>query len=242
MPPLKYEQIAESLRRRIADGEFGPGDLLPSSRDLCEQWDVSRATAVKAMDILRADGLIVPHQGRGFSVVQTALARPAGGRRAGTSRTSGGRPFRRLGAPEMLTPPSHVADALGLSAGVGALHRARLVLAEDDTPMTYVTAWFPPDIAAQCPRLAQKGPIAEGTTHYVRRETGRGPVLGVDETTVRLATSAEADHLGVKRPTAVAVDLHTAYDQDDRPLVCEEGVTPSHLWRRTDKYPMGPGT
>lgn len=242
MPPLKYEQIAESLRRRIADGEFGPGDLLPSSRDLCEQWGVSRATAVKAMDILRADGLVVPHQGRGFSVVQTPLARPAGGRRAGTSRASGGRPFRRLGVPEMLTPPSHVADALGLSAGVTALHRARLVLADDNTPMTYVAAWFPPDIAEQCPRLAQLGPIAEGTTHYVRRETGRGPVLGVDETTVRLATSVEAGHLQVRRPTAVAVDLHVAYDQDGSPLVCEEGVTPSHLWRRSDKYPMGPGT
>ncbi len=242
MPSLKYEQIAESLRRRIADGEFGPGDLLPSSRDLCEQWGVSRATAVKAMDILRADGLVVPHHGRGFSVVQTPRARPAGGRRAGAGRTSGGRPFRRLGAPEMLTPPSHIADALGLAAGVSALHRARLVLADDNTPMTYVTAWFPPDIAAQCPRLAQPGPIAEGTTHYVRRETGRGPVLGVDEITVRLATSAEAGHLEAQRPAAVAVDLHIAYDRDGSPLVCEEGVTPSHLWRRSDTYPMGPGT
>ncbi len=123
MPKLKYEQIAESLRCRIDDGEFGPGDLLPSSRDLCEQWGVSRATAIKAMEVLRADGLVIPHQGRGFTVVEIPIARPAGGRRAGTSRTAGGRPFRRLGTPEMLTPPSHIADALGLTAGVSALHR-----------------------------------------------------------------------------------------------------------------------
>ncbi|WP_175407394.1 GntR family transcriptional regulator [Streptomyces sp. TRM64462] len=239
MPPLKYELIAEDLRRRIADGEVAPGGILPSSRDLCEQWGVSRATAIKAMDILRADGLVTPHQGRGFTVVEIPVARPAGGRRAGTSRASGGRPFRRLGTPEMLVPPSHVADALALPPGSVALHRARLVQAEDGAPMSFVVAWFPPDIAEQCPRLSASGPIAEGTTHYVRRQTGRSPARGTDVTTVRLATRTEAEHLGVKRPTAVAVVLHTAYDQDGRPLVCEEGVTPSGLWELIDNYPMG---
>ncbi|WP_319949647.1 UTRA domain-containing protein [Streptomyces halobius] len=139
----------------------------------------------------------------------------------------------------MLTPPAHIADALTLSPRQKALHRARLVLNDDGTPMSYVVAWFPPDIAEVCPRLAQSGPIAEGTTHYVRRETGRGPVQGTDITTVRLATKHEAELLGVKRPAAVAVDLHTAHDQHGSALVCEEGVTPSALWKRTDTYPMG---
>ncbi|QDY77498.1 GntR family transcriptional regulator [Streptomyces qinzhouensis] len=238
MPPLKYEFIAEDLRRRIADGEFGPGEALPSSSDLCEQWDVSRATAIKAMETLRADGLALPHQGRGFTVTETPLARPAGGRRSGTARTSGGRPFRRLGTPELLVPPSHIAEALALPAGAAALYRSRLVLAEDGGPLSYVVAWFPPDIAERCPRLSAAGPIAEGTTHYVRRETGREPVRGTDVTTVRLATELEAGHLGVERPTAVAVMLHTAYDRDDGALVCEEGVTPSSRWAVTDDYAM----
>ncbi|MFD4374654.1 GntR family transcriptional regulator [Streptomyces sp. NPDC058486] len=238
MPLLKYEQITESLRRRIADDEFPPGSLLPSSRDLCEQWGVSRATAIKAMEVLRADGLVTPHQGRGFSVVETPVARPAGGRGAGTSRVQGGMPFRRLGVPEMLIPPSHIAEALGLESGARALHRVRLTLLED-RPHSYTTAWFPPDVADSCPRLHQGGPIAEGTTHYIRRTTGRAPARGTDITTVRLATSAEAEHLRVKRPCAVAVVLHTAYDVTDRPLVCEEGVTAEGVWERTDNYPMG---
>lgn len=241
MPLLKYEQIADSLRRRIADGEFGPGSLLPSSRDLCEQWGVSRATAIKAMETLRADGLVAPHQGRGFSVVETPVARPAGGRGTGTSRIQGGMPFKRLGVPEMLVPPSHIAEALGLASGVRALHRARLTLLDDSRPHSHTTAWFPPDIAEACPRLHQSGPIAEGTTHYVRRATGRAPVRGLDVTSVRLVTSAEAQHLRVKRPCAVAVVLHTAYDAQDRPLVCEEGVTPEGVWERTDNYSMGHG-
>ncbi|MFF7389516.1 GntR family transcriptional regulator [Streptomyces scabiei] len=239
MPQLKYEQIAEDLRTRIANGEFGPGELLPSGRDLAEQWGVSRATVVKAYDVLRNDGLVSAKQGAGFVVVETPVARPAGARRAGSSRVTGGAPYRRIGVPDRTVPPPHIAEALGLGASEEALRRARLVLLDDGSPHTLVTAWFPVDIAEAAPRLAFKGPIAEGTTHYVRRETGRFPVEGTDSTTVRLAASEEARLLEVDQPAAVAVVLHVAFDQDHRPLVCEQGVTASHVFEQVDNYPMG---
>ncbi|MFI6344147.1 GntR family transcriptional regulator [Streptomyces sp. NPDC050560] len=238
MPLLKYEQIADNLRTRIANGEFLPGDLLPSGRDLAEQWSVSRATVVKAYEVLRNDGLVVARQGTGFTVGETPVARPAGGRRAGSSRMSGGGPYRRLGVPDRTVPPAHVVDALRLEPGEEALRRMRLVLLDDGSPNSLVTAWFPPSVADGAPRLAMNGPIAEGTTHYVRRETGRAPAEGVDRTTVRLATDEEARLLEVDQPTAVAVALHTAFDQDRRPLVCEEGVTATHVFERIDNYPM----
>lgn len=78
MAVLKYEEIAESLRARIAAGEFDPGETIPSGRDLAEQWDVSRATAIKAVDVLRNDGVVVAKQGTGFVVTETPVARPAG--------------------------------------------------------------------------------------------------------------------------------------------------------------------
>ncbi|GHA01658.1 hypothetical protein GCM10010389_46310 [Streptomyces echinoruber] len=119
-----------------------------------------------------------------------------------------------------------------------ALRRVRLVLLDDGAPGTLVTAWFPLDIADAAPRLSLPGPIAEGTTHYVRRETGRAPCEGVDVTKVRLATDEEAQLLELRPPAAVAVVLHIAYDQEHRPLVCEEGVTPSHVFEETETYSM----
>ncbi|MFJ6658658.1 GntR family transcriptional regulator [Streptomyces sp. NPDC091377] len=237
MPLLKYEQIADDLRSRVANGEFGPGDLLPSSRDLAEQWNVSRATVVKAYDVLRNDGVVVARQGAGFTVAETPVARPAGGRRADSARVSGA-PYRRLGVPDRVVPPVQVREALGLGADQPALRRMRLVLMDDATPGTLVTAWFPLDIADAAPRLAKPGPITEGTTHYVRRETGRSPAEGVDVTTVRLATEEEARLLEVDRPAAVAVVLHVAYDQEGRPLVCEVGVTAAGVFEAIDRYPM----
>ncbi|MBN3928935.1 GntR family transcriptional regulator [Streptomyces verrucosisporus] len=238
MALLKYEEIAESLRSRIAAGEFAPGEILPSTRDLAEQWSVSRATAVKAMDVLRNDGVVEARQGTGFVATETPVARPAGGRRAGSARVAGGMPFLRVGTPDWVAPPVHVAEALRMDAGAKALRRIRVLQLPDGSPHSYVVAWFPPDVAEPSPRLAQTAPIAEGTTRYVRRQTGRFPVEGTDVTTVRLAAEVEAEHLALSGPTAVAVVLHTAYDQEGRPLVCEEGITPGSLYERLETYAM----
>ncbi len=237
MALLKYEEIADSLRTRIAAGEFPPGAVLPSGRDLAEQWRVSRATVVKAMDVLRGDGVVEAKQGAGFIVTETAIGRSAGGRKAGAPRIAG-MPFTRVGEPERVAPPAHVAAALSLPEGTKALRRVRLMQLPDGTPHSYVEAWFPPEVADQAPRLEQNAPITEGTTKYVQRQTGRVPVEGTDTATVRLATDAEAIHLRVQTPAAVSVVLHIAHDKDGRALVCEEGVTPGTLWERIESYPM----
>ncbi|WP_405811212.1 GntR family transcriptional regulator [Streptomyces sp. NBC_01520] len=238
MALLKYEEIAESLRSRIAAGEFEPGATLPSGRDLAEQWSVSRASVVKAMDVLRNDGVVEARQGTGFIVAETPVARPAGSRRAGTARVAGGMPFLRVGVPDWAAPPERVAAALELESGVEVLRRVRVLQLPDGAPHSYVTAWFPPDVTDVSPRLAQTAPIAEGTTRYVRRQTGRYPVEGEDVTTVRLATDEERQHLALEGVQAVAVVRHTAYDQKRRPLVCEEGVTPGALFEQVDTYAM----
>jgi DNA-binding GntR family transcriptional regulator len=238
MAVLKYEEIAEWLRVRINAGEFAPDESLPSGRELAEQWSVSRQTAIKAMDVLRNDGVVEAKQGTGFVIAQTPVARPAGARRAGSTRIAGGMPFLRIGEPDWVEPPEHVAAALGMESGVAALRRIRVHQLPDGGLHSYVEAWFPPDVAEAAPRLAQTAPLAEGTTRYVRRQTERFPVEGTDITTVRLATDAEAEHLRLPEAAAVAVVLHTAYDQHGSPLVCEEGVTPSALFRQVDTYSM----
>lgn len=238
MAVLKYEEIAESLRARIASGGIAPGETIPSGRELAEQWGVSRATAIKAVDMLRNDGVVVAKQGTGFVVTETPVARPAGMRRAGSARILGGMPFVRIGEPDWAEPPARIAVALGISPGVKALRRVRVLQLPDGTPHSCVEAWFPPTIAEAAPRLVGAAPIAEGTTRYVRRQTGRIPTAGVDVTTVRLATDTEAERLGVQAGGPVAVLLHTAHDEQGHPLVCEEGVTPSSLFEQVDTYAM----
>jgi len=54
-----YEQVARQLRDAILDGALAPGEALPSERELCERFGVSRATVREALRALKAQGLAV---------------------------------------------------------------------------------------------------------------------------------------------------------------------------------------
>jgi DNA-binding GntR family transcriptional regulator len=60
-----YERVAGELRAALRDGSVEPGTRLPSERQLAEAFEVSRATIVSALNLLRAEGLIASRRGAG---------------------------------------------------------------------------------------------------------------------------------------------------------------------------------
>lgn len=63
-----YQQIRESVVKRIASGEWPPGTFLPSEMALAQEYGVSQGTLRKALDELATDGLLVRRQGKGTAV------------------------------------------------------------------------------------------------------------------------------------------------------------------------------
>jgi GntR family transcriptional regulator len=56
---LPIERVTEDLRRRIDAGEWKPGEALPSTAELAEHYEVSRALTGKAIKTLAAEGKLV---------------------------------------------------------------------------------------------------------------------------------------------------------------------------------------
>ena len=65
----KWEQIADVLRERIADGELPPRSLV-SEVQLEAEFGVARGTVRKATAALREEGLIVTTPGMGSFVAE----------------------------------------------------------------------------------------------------------------------------------------------------------------------------
>ena len=72
VPIPRYVQLADMMRRRIAKGQWAPGDVLPSIESLMREFGVARVTVRQATRLLSDEGLLSPQRGRGTFVTDAA--------------------------------------------------------------------------------------------------------------------------------------------------------------------------
>jgi GntR family transcriptional regulator len=70
-PTSLHDQVAAKIRRAIADGEAGPGDRIPQVRDLATVLGVNKNTVLRALRLLRDEGLLEMGRGRTIRVTGT---------------------------------------------------------------------------------------------------------------------------------------------------------------------------
>jgi GntR family transcriptional regulator len=70
-PALLHDQVAAQIRRAIADGEAKPGERLPPARDFAAVMGVNTNTVLRAMRLLRDEGLLEFRRGHGIHVSGT---------------------------------------------------------------------------------------------------------------------------------------------------------------------------
>jgi len=116
LPP--YQRIAESIRRRIQQGELAPGARVPSTRALAKKWRVALATAAHALTTLTNEGWVISVPRVGCVVAQR-------GSKRGPERDTG------LSHARIVSTAIAMADAEGIAA-----LSLRGVAARMDVPVT----------------------------------------------------------------------------------------------------------
>ena len=66
-----HDQVAADIRRAIAEGEASPGDRIPQAKDLAAVLGVNTNTVLRALRILRDEGLLELGSGRAILVAGT---------------------------------------------------------------------------------------------------------------------------------------------------------------------------
>lgn len=69
----KVEEVFYQIKKKILNESWGLGDKLPSEKELCEMFGVSRVSVRSAMQKLKSIGLIETYQGRGSFVTKKIM-------------------------------------------------------------------------------------------------------------------------------------------------------------------------
>ena len=67
MQPL-YEKVKKKITASLVQGEWRPGEAIPSETELANVYDVSQGTVRKAIDELSAESILIRRQGKGTYV------------------------------------------------------------------------------------------------------------------------------------------------------------------------------
>ena len=236
-PEPPYLQIAEHLRQQIRSGELKDGDLVPSTRAIARDWQVSAPTAAKALMTLRSEGYV-----RGVAGVGTAVCAGSTTHYPGSDRLRAARTAGRIYPPgehaviksaELVPAPGSIADALGLEPGTLVIRRYRVTY-RDDSPISASVSWLDGTLAEAAPRLLSTERLTEGTAGYIRQMTGRDAVRGTDQDSARAATGQDAEDLGVEPGSPVATGRTWWYDADGVVVEYGERVSVPGRWSTHD--------
>lgn len=211
-----YAVIAEHFRSLIREGTLGPGDRLPTVRQVMEEWKVSNATAVRAYAVLKQEGLTSASTGAGTIVARYGSDNVAARVRthAATGAALAGGETSQITEVGTVGAEEAIAARLGVDPG-SPVHVRRRVVMRGGSPIHVSSSYYPPYVVEVTPELGE--PVSTGASRELASErlgVPQGRVL--EEVTSRLATEPERTALGLTGSVIVTQVLRTVFLTDGR--------------------------
>jgi GntR family transcriptional regulator len=199
-----YRRVADELRSQIERGDLAEGTQLPTLSQIARVYEVPRSTAGRALDALRAAGLVVTRQGAGTYVRQFGRISRVSPARLATARwgaglmiqdhDTGARPRVVDVVVGDVPAPGFAAVALGVDPGTAVLRRSRRFLV-DDRPVQLAISYLPTELTRGTQiEHTDTGP---GGTYARLAEAGHAPTEFTERVIMRGPTPDEAADLSL---------------------------------------------
>lgn len=139
-----YCQLAETIEEKINDGTYPKGEKIPSERELCEIYNVSRTTVRLAAEELERKGKIQRIQGKGTFVLNKRIIQNLGNVYSFSKEMEkqGNISSTKIIRREIIECDHKIARHLSIKEGDSVVYLERLRLAEDVAIMVE-KSWFP---------------------------------------------------------------------------------------------------
>ncbi|MFJ5142749.1 GntR family transcriptional regulator [Streptomyces sp. NPDC088707] len=239
-PRSAHQKIAATLRRQITRGDLTPGSRLPSTPALMAEYNVAGTTVQKALQMLKAEELLIGQPGKGVFV--------QGGTQQSISPeiymppAAPGEPYRWITEAEKrsqrgsvtllevasVTPPFEVRRALGLEEAGQAILRKQ-VLHLDGQPAELTHSFYPLELAEGTAVVEPRK--IKGGTPTLLAELGYPPRSFTDEVSSEIPTEEEVIALQLPKDMPVMVTFRVVRSDDQRPIEVSLMTKAAHRYR-----------
>lgn len=218
-----YSQLITLLSERIHNGEWQPGDQLPSEADLCQMYAVSRTVVRQALQEMQYAGLVSRRKGKGTFVAQPKLGESLVQTLTGfyqDMRERGHTVATQVLQSDRIQPSPKIAEQLQLEAGadVYRIERLRFV---DGEPIVLVTTYLP---CRLCPGLAQFDLSARSLYEVLEHALGLELSHGRRSIEAVAANAREAQLLDVREGDPLIRLESVTFLKDGRPVEYYQAV------------------
>ena len=215
---IRYQEIANELRGRFE--ALPAGAVLPSESDMSVEFEASRVTVRRALEMLREEGLLASRQGFGWFVAGEPVRQSLASLGTIESEIEGVGKLseRRVSEFAFEQPPARVRKLLG---GIDQVLRVKRVNLADGEPFAVVTVWCPADLGAHLSRLdVERRPFYELLDVELR---GATQTIGADA-----AGESDADLLGIPAGAPILRCQRVTTDTSGGPLLVSEHLFAAH--------------
>ncbi|MCT4599083.1 MAG: GntR family transcriptional regulator [Vallitalea sp.] len=224
-----YMNVYALLKKKINNNVYEVGEFLPPEKELEKEYDVSRTTIRRAIELLAREGFVLVQQGRGTEVLDVNFSQYLNGVTSisETLRKQGCIVKPRNVCIDVIVPSSSVAKALGVKNTEEVIRIQRVQLA-DDIPIAimenYISKQLVPNIEKESYRIISL---------YKFLESEYGIVLesAVDKIFAKNANFMEAEILQIPYERALICMKRTTYCKN-------KPITYDYLKIRADKYQL----
>jgi len=227
-PLPRYYQLREIIREKITSGHWAEGEVIPSERELGEQYGLSRMTVRQSVMDLVKEGYLYREQGRGTFVarpkITQQLSKLTGFTEDMQSRAQS--TTTKVLGREMWAADEITAEKLRIKPGQPLFRVERLRLTEAE-PLALETSFIS---FIGCENLLEEDLEHNSLYHLLETKYGLPPLEAEQELEAGLAHESEAALLKIMAGGPVLLIRRTTYTERNQPLEYASSVY------RGDKY------
>lgn len=212
-----YLQLINSLREKIQQKSWLPGNQIPGEQDLCDQYGISRTVVRQALKTLEDEGIIIRRKGKGTFVAEPKISEGLVSKLTGFYQDMverGMKPGTRVLSQVIAPATEKTARYLGVEIGASLIVIRRLRFINDE-PIQMVTTYIPEHF---CPGLLNEDLSNRSLYEYMQKECGLVLKRAKRYIEAVSANESEAKLLNIERGTPLLMLDSVSYLEDGRPV------------------------